>query len=1793
LRVLAMGALGVVLALATTRAARAVEISTVASREHAAFEIAASRLAVGRDGRVYLSSEAHVLRVERDGSRRQGSPVTYATTMVAANAEGVIAVAHAHFNHSVSILGPRFDERAVSKDFLASDAVGWGSPSDVEAGASDFYALDTYRSRVTRLHANGAVVATYALDALKEDLKQRNVFFRVSERRQRFYVLCPSGNVRIVTFAGALVASIPVHVGGDRSNGWRGGFDVDDDGNLLVLEDRSDEVQTYDATGRARAKIRLHRDDPKGRVSDVRVYAGDIVLKRPDPTEIFQVYDRATGRLVRAVHADAQKLTLVMGSDVWTAGEPEPLAVRVENAGALPPPTLRAWLGRLGAPAVEELAIVDGRVAPPADVGGLYHLRVSTDVRGHPSDYLVDTVVEIRKKGARGTASIFTPNNRIYYGRGEPIPLRVVTRAPAGVPLPPEITLRLCAADGHVVAEGRVRPGAVGSSAEAGALRVHPLVTAALVPGAYLVTADVPGLTVAPQPIVIGPGLQRPPVFSVVQHGDYAPQFPTGTVFDAPEKVAAHLARARALGVNMFVDRLGFGPSGDAVGHTLTVDALATRLLHDDAAVAPEKAVLETAFAGSVAGDGAYGIELRAILLGMDAGLPVGTGFDKRTPQQLASAITRVTTSLSGYPAFRGWSWAANWWVGKLGADAAEGPEERAAYDKALRAAEATGAWDPVLEKVTDRELHPAIEAERSFDAVLQELAPGKRSAMTGPYRAVGVVPPLTFAHADEVDLHYQSEQIQPPQVTASNVDFYKRPGKRAWGHPELWNDDGTGGMAYPTLLQMVMRGADGTGWSGDPTAYVHPTNDPRDTASGTLSVRRSLGALLGEYGPWLTTLSAHDRVAIVVSTRMLRLDRWDKFAGKYFERLYEAYNACLYAHRPASFVFTEDATPAALSRFEAVLVVGQEVELDPPLAAALDAALRGGVRVLHDGGCRASIVHAFAPLGVTFDRIEHDIGPHQDDSAYLRLAGYFKADAAILSRVLGASVPPVADVDDPEVLLTERRSGSGRFVWVVNDTMLDLDPGLAWRVGLILSQRLPQIATVGLRADASAVYDVLGARRVQLHDGSVEADLRHVPARLYAILPRAIDHVDVEAPARVEGGGDVVWSAAVADDAGRPLDASVPVRVRMLTAGGVVLRDEPTATPAGGRVFGRWTVPFDAPAGPLRLEVVERMSGRASSARIDVTLGARVADLSRAPVAQVCGGSAPPLPSPARAVEARTDSASPPIAAAEDAFGVHLKDIALSRDGETALINAMSWDENAYGIDVRSGAVTFRRRVGHHFGYDPVTAGEGFALEGFDLRSAEGYHLYLLDRSGVASRRFALFGLPKRATNWAMGGEHVERIDRFAVAPSSAWVASAGDLGVAVWGKDGKRWWSIDGWRTGRDRSILVAIDDATLGVVQGTRLTAHDARSGAARWDVDVGPGGTVGAVARSADGRTVVLASDASGGRVYVVRAGRIVAVLPTAADELDVSHDGSAIVVTRGDRLAWYADGGLRWTFASDATLRRPRIDAAGARVVVGSDAGTLDVLDARGRVTLERDIGALPVGRWLPDGGLLVASWSGSVARLAPDLRERWRVRLEPGTRDVRASLLAPDDVPVTRMAGWGNAAPRAAPLSPNLLAMAGTRIEVKMNDRAMPLLHPVAALVDGVADPPSTPWLEWNTINYVDSGWAGALQLTVDTKAPIELRGISFFEDPAHPESWLRDMRLEYWDAVAAAWRKGPMLLSSQAAHTHWLPAPVRSARFRFVSTGGGSWPVGNVRLGELVFHGREIGAAGAPGGVR
>ena len=272
------------------------------------------------------------------------------------------------------------------------------------------------------------------------------------------------------------------------------------------------------------------------------------------------------------------------------------------------------------------------------------------------------------------------------------------------------------------------------------------------------------------------------------------------------------------------------------------------------------------------------------------------------------------------------------------------------------------------------------------------------------------------------------------------------------------------------------------------------------------------------------------------------------------------------------------------------------------------------------------------------------------------------------------------------------------------------------------------------------------------------------------------------------------------------------------------------------------------------------------------------------------------------------------------------------------------------------------------------------------------------------------------------------------------------------------------------------------------------------------------------------------------------------------------------------------GGTR----ADDTLRSPRLSPDGKQLAAGSELGTLYALDVNTGAVRTRDFGALPVPAWTPDGDLVAATWMGTVVRLGGDLLEKWRVRLgdQSQTLNLKFEISNPQ-CPTSRLTSWLNAEPTPLPLTPNLLTT-GTVVRAVNGGRGMGLDNPTALLFDGMTTAPTNAWLSWGAIVGIDF-WHGPFTLEIDASpARLRVTAVTLVEDAAHPESWVRDTRLEYWDEAQKTWVFAQYLTSDAAVHSHKLRKPVEASKFRLARPDGPGWPVGSLRLAEVVFHGEK-----------
>ena len=1832
--------------------AAAASLEQIVSREHPDFHVANARLTVGRDGLVYLSSGKYLLRLRPDGTgRSDADTMHYASNGIAANRDGLTVEAQGHFAHTAAIFDAGFRRVA---GFAELNNENFDAPQCVQAGPSgDFYACDGRAWRIVRLSPAGRVVAVYPLPKSPDDARRITDQFRVAEAAQ-LMALCGYGQpIRLVGFDGTVRATLP----------QRGVFDVDDQGNTYVLPHRhSDVVTKFGPDGKKIGQIKLDlgprvpRRDEETFTALCLAPGGELLVKRNVPTELFERYDLAGGALRGIVPSDHQRLTVGMATDVWTAGQPMALTIEFDPGQHRDAPRWHVYARPFGAPGWRELIAADGRAEVPADFAGLYQVKITPEVtpwqQGPAPEYGVNTVVEVRAPDAKGTACVMTPDNRVWFGRDEDIPITVLVRSPEEN-RPREVTVQLqeCTGDwkpGRVVWEKRARvvvptlaaggpdESSTGAGQQQGATKT-PLVpngtpiaklsvppTASFRSGHYRLAVVTPGLTCVAQPLILGQDIgqnrREERSFSRLLHGDMGLMTPCDFTGDeAADRVAATLGRWKLLGIDFLVERLGTPLQRElfnADRFNAPTEALRKRLAADPLAVPPEKARQATPLLQSMAAYSAAGIRHMPILLMNDAGLPLGSGFDSRKPVEMLADLERVTRALMPFPAFYGWDWACMWWHFGFGPT----PEEKPAFDAAMKKADATGAWDPIIDQVNDRKLKLTTDAISLFNAKLRELAPLGRlkTAAAGPYRKVEAYPPSDFRDLREVDLHYQCEQFAAPYEAIHATDFYRRPGKRCWGHPEIYNDSGTGDQILPFAFMMWMRGPDGVGvQSGLPPIFNGPVNDPRLANRGGHSVLRALNELLGRYGNWSTTLHNNDPVAIVASSRMFRTDRWHSWMGLHFGRILEAFLVCMANHTPASIVFTDDLSPGIFHNRKAVLVVDQRYEPEPGLAAALKEAREAGVPVLYDETCRAEFVKDFTPLGVGFTHFDDGAGANHHDTAYKlmpeRIAETLPAVHAKLAKVR-----PVAIIDNPEIYATERIDpGGNRFVFVVNNANLPLDYGQMWRVSLFSGTRTPLATTITLPAvpKGAAVYEMMAMRQVGVGTGgdlTLPLDLRTLPLRLYAVLKNPIGRLSIAGDSR--NGDELNWWGWVMEPGDSQNCVTLPLRVRVIASGGELLDERSGVTYQCGMFDGELKMPSNMPPSPLTVEATELISGKRAAVEVLVTqaegkptkLGARARGRS--------------VPSDLEPIEKR--------------FGPHLRDVAVSPDGTLAMFAAHNWDNNLYGVDLAGGKVAWQGRVGHWFAIAPQPLADGFAVQGFDLNTAEGYHLYLTGRDGKPQRRFALYGLPQRLPHRFVPYLVRDRINNFAMPPGGGWVAAAGDLGLAVWSGQGSRngspegdspifpagksgqspmqksgqspklLWSHDGWREpGRRRvAALAALGETTLLAADGLQVTAYDAQTGQTRWSLTPAATGEITRAIAAADGRTAALMATTQGGRVFVVRDGKLVKTLSTPdLGDAALSADGSLVAVVRQNQVSLYsADDGFHWTFGAGGTLVGPRFSPDGQRLAIGSEMGLLYVLGVDGRLLLERDLKALPTLAWLPDGDLLAGGWMGTVCRLNRDYRPKWSLHLTPVvTAEREASgglsqfsrqrrengtvpfprLTADEGVPTVRVAGWTNAEP--SPLPPGEDLSKTFTVSLKTTLHSTGLNGKEQLLHDGKTDPPAEPWLTWETVDgFAEMSPVNWLQIDTGNQL-LRLEGITLYEDPAHPESWLRDASFDRWDGDAGRWVTAMPLLSDAAVHSHRFPAPVEGTRFRILLPWGCD---GNVRLGEITLHGRNLG---------
>jgi len=162
------------------------------------------------------------------------------------------------------------------------------------------------------------------------------------------------------------------------------------------------------------------------------------------------------------------------------------------------------------------------------------------------------------------------------------------------------------------------------------------------------------------------------------------------------------------------------------------------------------------------------------------------------------------------------------------------------------------------------------------------------------------------------------------------------------------------------------------------------------------------------------------------------------------------------------------------------------------------------------------------------------------------------QAIAAKLRAELDGRYTRFADSSSPDVVTHTRRFGTTDYIFLINDRREFGD--YVGQHKLVMERGLPSDATVTLRRTGT-VYDLVAHREVAAaaRDGALTIDAHVEPCdgRLFMVVDRPIAGLTIAAPDRVGRGATASLSVTVADAAGQPIDAVVPVRLDILDPDG------------------------------------------------------------------------------------------------------------------------------------------------------------------------------------------------------------------------------------------------------------------------------------------------------------------------------------------------------------------------------------------------------------------------------------------------------------------------------------------------------------------------------------------------------------------------------------------------------------------------------------------------------------------
>ena len=220
----------------------------------------------------------------------------------------------------------------------------------------------------------------------------------------------------------------------------------------------------------------------------------------------------------------------------------------------------------------------------------------------------------------------------------------------------------------------------------------------------------------------------------------------------------------------------------------------------------------------------------------------------------------------------------------------------------------------------------------------------------------------------------------------------------------------------------------------------------------------------------------------------------------------------------------------------------------------------------------------------------------------YSRVGRADKDKAALLSLAaelrgrLDGKYTRRLDSSNPDVIPYRRAFKGTDYVFVVNDNR---EYGqYVGHHGLVMENGLPSRATLSLRGPNSCVYDLVEHRQVaatKSKDGvaSFDVELGPCDGRLFMVTARPVAAVRIAAPESAKRGEKIRCELTVEDDAGRPLEAVLPLEVTIRDSSGSKVEFSGYWAAVDGRAAVDLDIAPNDPFGAWQIEVRELASGK------------------------------------------------------------------------------------------------------------------------------------------------------------------------------------------------------------------------------------------------------------------------------------------------------------------------------------------------------------------------------------------------------------------------------------------------------------------------------------------------------------------------------------------------------------------------------------------------------------------------